>query len=83
LQVRRWDRRHARSARNPEAAEATRPFAINGARLADRYPDDLAATPRVAPKRSAVDRGARRHEQDGSFVCELAMSRMNDRSSTP
>ena len=31
-------------ARNRDAAEATRPFAFNGARLADLFPADLAAS---------------------------------------
>jgi AcrR family transcriptional regulator len=79
LQVRRWIEGMLAQARNPEAAEATRPFAINGARLADRYPDDLAAThaellDTLVPSIEALG-GT---EQDGSFVCELALSRMND-----
>ena len=62
-------------ARNPDAAEATRPFAINGARLADRYPADLAATraellatlvPSVAARSAAPS-------SDAAFVCELAL----------
>ncbi len=79
LQVRRWIEGMLAQARNPEAAEATRPFAINGARLADRYPDDLAAThaellDTLVPSVEALGGTA----QDGSFVCELALSRMND-----
>ena len=79
-QVRRWIEGMLAQARNPEAAaEATRPFAINGARLADRYPDDLAATraellTTLAPSIEALG-GT---EQDASFVCELALARMND-----
>jgi AcrR family transcriptional regulator len=78
-QVRRWIEGMLAQARNPQAAEATRPFAINGARLADRYPDDLAAThaellDTLVPSIEALG-GT---EQDGSFVCELALSRMND-----
>jgi len=79
LQVRRWIEGVLAQARNPEAAEATRPFAINGARLADRYPADLAAsraallstlTPSVHALGGTAD--------DASFVCELALARMND-----
>ena len=66
-------------AHNPDAAEATRPFAINGARLADRYPDDLTATrvellATLVP--SVVALGGT--DQDAAFVCELAMTHMND-----
>jgi AcrR family transcriptional regulator len=78
-QVRRWIEGMLAQARNPAAAEATRPFAINGARLADRYPDDLAATHRellatLAPSVRAL--GGTEH--DAAFVCELALSHMND-----
>src|SRR6516164_1122328 len=44
--VRAWIEGVMAQARDPRAAEATRPFAINGARLADRFPDDLAASRR-------------------------------------
>ncbi len=79
LQVRRWIEGMFAQARNREAAEATRPFAINGARLADRYPDDLAAShaallATLVPSIEALG-GT---EQDGAFVCELALSLMND-----
>ena len=78
-QVRLWIEGVLAQARNPEAAEATRPFAINGARLADRYPEDLAATradllTTLAPSVKAL--GGTDH--DAAFVCELALARMND-----
>jgi AcrR family transcriptional regulator len=78
-QVRRWIEGVLAQARNPAAAEATRPFAINGARLADRYPDDLAATraellTTLAPSVRALNGS----EDDASFVCELALARMNE-----
>ena len=40
----RWIEGVMAQARDADAADATRPFAINGARLADRFPDDLAAS---------------------------------------
>jgi AcrR family transcriptional regulator len=78
-QVRRWVEGMMAQARNPAAAEATRPFAINGARLADRYPDDLAAT--RAELLSTLEPSVRAlggTEDDAAFVCELALARMND-----
>jgi len=78
-QVRLWIEGVLAQARNPEAAEATRPFAINGARLADRYPADLIATraqllDTLAPSVRALG-GT---DEDASFVCELALAHMND-----
>jgi AcrR family transcriptional regulator len=78
-QVRLWIEGMLAQARNPDAAEATRPFAINGARLADRYPEDLAATradllTTLAPSVTAL--GGSDH--DAAFVCELTLARMND-----
>jgi AcrR family transcriptional regulator len=66
-------------ARDPRAADATRPFAVNGARLADRFPDDLVASrdelvDTLAPAVEALG-GTRRQ---ASFVCDLALARMND-----
>ena len=67
-------------ARDRDAAEATRPFACNGARLADLFPADLAASRAemldVAHARGA---GARRHAARGrELVRDLALARMND-----
>lgn len=78
LQVRRWIEGMLAQARNPEAAEATRPFAINGARLADRYPTDIAATHTELVETLAPSvRALGGTDQDASFVCELALSWMN------
>ncbi len=77
--VRVWIEGVMAQARNPRAADATRPFAINGARLADRFPDDLAAArseliETLAPAVQELGgRGAY-----ASFICELAIARMND-----
>ena len=78
-QVRRWIEGVLAQARDPRAAEATRPFALNGARLADRFPDDLAAsrTALLATLSPSVRALGGTH-QDASFVCELALARMND-----
>ena len=43
-QVQRWIGGVMAQARDRDAAEATRPFACNGARLADLFPADLAAS---------------------------------------
>ena len=63
----------------PAAADATRPFAINGARLADRYPDDLAAS-RAELLTTLVPsvRALGGSESDAAFVCELSLACMND-----
>jgi AcrR family transcriptional regulator len=78
-QVRRWVEGVLAQARNAEAAEATRPFALNGARLADRYPADLAASraalvETLLPSVRALGGG----DEAAAFVCELALARMND-----
>jgi AcrR family transcriptional regulator len=78
-QVRRWIEGVLAQARNPAAADATRPFAINGARLADRYPDDLAAS-RAELLTTLVPsvRALGGTEPDAAFVCELSLACMND-----
>jgi len=78
-QVRRWIEGVLAQARNTAAAEATRPFAINGARLADRYPADLAAS-RAELLTTLVPsvRALGGTEADAAFVCELSLARMND-----
>jgi len=78
-QVTRWIEGVLAQARHPEAAEATRPFAMNGARLADRYPDEHAAiraelVSTLAPSVHALGGS----DDDARFVCDLALARMND-----
>jgi AcrR family transcriptional regulator len=77
--VRRWIEGVMVQARNTRAAEATRPFALNGARLADRFPADFAAqrTELVATLSPSV-RELGGSDQDAAFICELALARMND-----
>ena len=78
-QVTRWIEGMLAQARNPAAAEATRPFAMNGARLADRYPDDLAAMRAELVSTLAPSVGALGgNDDDAWFVCDLALARMND-----
>lgn len=78
-QVTRWIEGVLAQARNLAAAEATRPFAMNGARLADRYPADLAASRAELVSTLAPSvRGLGGTDDDAQFVCDLALARMND-----
>ena len=77
--VRRWIEGVMAQARDPVAADATRPFALNGGRLAERFPEDLGASraellETLAPSVRALGGTVR----DASFVCELVLARMND-----
>jgi AcrR family transcriptional regulator len=77
--VRAWIEGVMAQAIDTRAAHATRPFALNGARLADRFPADLAAgrAELVATLAPAIrDLGG--SDDDAVFVCELALARMND-----
>ena len=77
--VRAWIEGVLEQARNPEAAKNTRPFAINGVRLNDRFPTEAAASKErlIAPLRDAiVDAGGDR-VRDTAAVHELAMGTMN------
>ena len=78
-QVRRWIEGVLAQARNPEAAESTRPFAVNAARLADRYPADLAVS-RTALLDTLIPsvRALGGTDDGAAFVCDLALARMND-----
>jgi len=78
-QVQRWVNGVMAQARNREAAEATRPFACNSARLADLFPEDLAASraemlASLTPAVLAL--GGTAHEAE--LVRDLALARMND-----
>ena len=67
-------------ARNPDAAENTRPFAINGARLADRFPDEWSASREllVAPLRAAVADAGGDPDRDADAIYHLAIGAMED-----
>jgi AcrR family transcriptional regulator len=78
-QLHAWVEGMMAQARNAEAADRTRPFAINGPRLADRYPAELAASravliATVAPTVLALGGTP----GDATLLCELVLARMND-----
>lgn len=75
-------------ARNPDAAANTRPFAVNSARLADRFPVESAQSREhvIAPLRGAVGDAGGNPERDANAIYHLAMGRANDaitRGETP
>jgi len=78
-QVRRWIEAVIEQARNPQAAAATRPFAANQSRLADLFPDEVAASrdELVNTLRPAVG-ALGGNKYDALFVHDLTMARMND-----
>jgi AcrR family transcriptional regulator len=78
-QVQRWVSGVMAQARDREAAEATRPFACNSARLADLFPADLAAcrAELVASLGPAV-RARGGSDEDAELIYDLAFARMND-----
>ena len=78
-QVERWVTGVMAQARDHDAAEATRPFACNSARLADLFPADLAASraeliTSLTPAVVALGGTA----ADAELVRDLALARMND-----
>ena len=78
-QVRQWIEALMEQARNAQAAEATRPFALNGARLGDRFPTEMAAGREelVRTLRPAIV-AAGGDPRDADLVHDLALERMND-----
>ena len=77
--VRAWVEVVLAQARQPAAAANTRPFAINGLRLADRYPDEWEASrdELLAPLRAAITEGGG-DPDDAALVYHLAMGAMQD-----
>jgi AcrR family transcriptional regulator len=78
-QVHRWINGVMAQARDRDAAEATRPFACNSARLADLFPADMAASRAemllsLAPAVNALGGTV----EDAELVRDLALARMND-----
>jgi AcrR family transcriptional regulator len=78
-QVQRWIVGVMAQARDRDAAEATRPFACNSARLADLFPTDLAASTAelvstLAPAVCALG-GT---DEDADLIRDLTFARMND-----
>jgi AcrR family transcriptional regulator len=78
-QIRRWVGGVLAQARNTSAARATRPFALNGERLAARFPAELAASrAELLESLTPAVRALGGDEQDAAFVRDLALARMND-----
>ncbi len=76
--VRAWIEGVLEQARNPDAAQNTRPFAINALRLTDRFPTETTAS-RVrlgAPLRDAVRDAGGDTERDTAAIQELTMGTM-------
>ena len=78
--VRAWVEGVMEQARNATAAENTRPFAINSARLADRFPDEVARSREllVRPLREAVADVGGDPQRDADAVYHLVIGCMND-----
>jgi AcrR family transcriptional regulator len=78
--VRAWVAGVMEQARNPDAADNTRPFAINNARLADRFPDEVARSREllVRPLRDAVADAGGDPQRDADAIYHLAVGCMND-----
>jgi AcrR family transcriptional regulator len=79
-QVRRWIEGVLEQARNRDAAENTRPFALNAMWLADRFPDDAHRSRNllVAPLRDAVAAAGGDPDRDADAIYQLTMGRMHD-----
>jgi len=67
-------------ARNPVAADNTRTFAINNARLADRFPDEVARSQELlmAPLRDAVADAGGDPQRDADVIYHLVIGCMNE-----
>jgi AcrR family transcriptional regulator len=78
--VRAWVDGVLEQARNPDAADNTRPFAINSARLADRFPDEVARSRELLlrPLREAVADAGGDPQRDADAIYHLAIGCMND-----
>jgi len=78
--VRAWIEGVLEQARNEEAAAKTRPFAVNGARLADQFPEQSAHSRElvVAPLREAVADAGGDSARDADSIYQLAFGFMND-----
>jgi AcrR family transcriptional regulator len=78
--VRAWIEGVLEQARNREAAENTRPFAIDAVRLADRFPDESGRSRErlMVPLRAAVAVAGGDPERDAETIYHLAMGRMQD-----
>jgi AcrR family transcriptional regulator len=79
-QVRVWIEAVMEQARNRDAAENTRPFAIGGARLADRFPEEIRRSRElvVAPLRTAIEAAGGDPQRDADAIYELVLGSMNE-----
>ncbi|MGH9013805.1 MAG: TetR/AcrR family transcriptional regulator [Acidimicrobiia bacterium] len=79
-QVREWVEGVLEQARNREAAGNTRPFAIDGARLADRFPAETARSRELLlrPLRDALVVAGGDADRDADAIYHLVMGSMND-----
>jgi AcrR family transcriptional regulator len=78
--VRAWIEGVMEQARNATAADNTRPFAINSARLADSFPDEVARSREllVRPLREAMAEVGGDPQRDADAVYHLVIGCMND-----
>lgn len=78
--VRAWVEGVMEQARNAAAGDNTRPFAINSARLADRFPGEVARSREllVRPLREAVAEVGGDPQRDADAVYHLVLGCMND-----
>lgn len=76
--VRAWVEGVLEQARRPEAADNTRPFAVNGLRLADRFPVEWSRSRDVllAPLRAAISDLGGDPERDAPAVYHLTFGAM-------
>jgi AcrR family transcriptional regulator len=78
-QVQRWITGVMAQARDRDAAEATRPFACNSARLADLFPTELAASrAELAATLAPAVRALGGSDEAAELIRDLALARMND-----
>jgi AcrR family transcriptional regulator len=78
-QIMRWITGVMAQARDQDAADATRPFACNSARLADLFPADLAATrAELLASLAPAVRALGGNDADAELIRDLALARMND-----
>jgi AcrR family transcriptional regulator len=79
-QVAAWIEGVMAQARNADAAENTRPFALNGARLADIFPADWSALREsvIAPLREAVGAAGGDPDRDADAIYHVTFGEMED-----
>jgi AcrR family transcriptional regulator len=79
-QVAAWIEGVMAQARNPEAAENTRPFAVNGPRLRDRFPTEQRDSVErlLAPLRAAVADAGGDPDRDADAIYHVTFGEMED-----